>query len=679
MNNTREKWIDNAKGLAMLMVIIGHLSGDLTGIWDFSFVYGIHLVMFFILAGYTTRKKEITSEFLNQKFHRLMIPYFITCGAIMLTDIVNCYMWHDGTVETVTRVIGVDLTRNFFASGSATYFGTIDIGTRIGAIWFLPAMFFAVVFFQIVLKYSEDRDDIAGILSAGIAVLGVITARFIWFPFSVQAGMMATFFFWIGYIVKKQQLLSKLRWYHYIIAQIILLIGIYKGYCNVAFANADINDWMISIAVGLSGCLLVYLCAVLYRGKILEYIGKNSLIVLCTHLYALETMATYVVQILDKLSLEGNRRVWVCIAIEVLFAVVTAFIIEKASSYVKKNSSKFTFMHHHKAGSKRDATIDVVKGILIIAMLTGHFAIDARLRTIIYSCHMIAFVFLSGYFYKSSRKCTDSLKRMAKSFLIPYGCFVLGTFILDINQWNVTYFKSSIIKYLLGISFAKNLLTDVGSVGPVYFILLLFVVRIIYMLIDKVTVNEFQKWFATFILSLFGVWLGNQGCWLPWSLDVALYCLVFYKAGLFFKQKGILAFIKNNYYIYFLIAPVWVYMIYQGGMEIAIRRYGSYGLVIADSIMGVLTIYIFADYLQRHVFPVGQILNELGQDTIYIIIIHTLLDSRIQKAVELRFMSGTFTHMVFCILLELVIAVAVKYIITLLTSPAQKRNMRTLI
>ena len=133
----------------MLMVIVGHLSGDLTGIWNFGFVYGIHLIMFFILAGYTTRRKEITSEFLNKKFNRLMVPYFITCGAIMLTDIVNCYKWHDGTVETVTRVISTDLTRSFFASGSITYFGSIDIGTRIGAIWFLPAMFLRLYFFRL--------------------------------------------------------------------------------------------------------------------------------------------------------------------------------------------------------------------------------------------------------------------------------------------------------------------------------------------------------------------------------------------------------------------------------------------------------------------------------------------------------------------------------------------------
>ncbi len=42
MSNEREKWIDNAKGISMLLVIIGHVSDGLSGIWKFDFVYGIH-------------------------------------------------------------------------------------------------------------------------------------------------------------------------------------------------------------------------------------------------------------------------------------------------------------------------------------------------------------------------------------------------------------------------------------------------------------------------------------------------------------------------------------------------------------------------------------------------------------------------------------------------------------
>ena len=83
----RVKWIDSAKGIAILLVIIGHASLGRTDL--FNFVYGIHLVVFFLLSGYTLKRKDITMSYVNDKFNRLMIPYFYTCIAIIITDIIN--------------------------------------------------------------------------------------------------------------------------------------------------------------------------------------------------------------------------------------------------------------------------------------------------------------------------------------------------------------------------------------------------------------------------------------------------------------------------------------------------------------------------------------------------------------------------------------------------------------
>ena len=83
---SREKWIDNAKGISMLCVILGHISGGLKGSWNFQFVYGFHLVMFFLLSGYTLKRKPLTVDYVNAKFSRLMIPYFYTCLAVMIMD-----------------------------------------------------------------------------------------------------------------------------------------------------------------------------------------------------------------------------------------------------------------------------------------------------------------------------------------------------------------------------------------------------------------------------------------------------------------------------------------------------------------------------------------------------------------------------------------------------------------
>lgn len=480
MSNEREKWIDNAKGISIILVIIGHVSGDLSGIWKFDFVYGIHLTMFFILSGFTIKRKKITLELLNKKFEHLMIPYFLTCIAVLITDVINNYLISDTSIETISNIIGADLTRSFFGSGAITNFGDVELGTRIGAIWFLPAIFFATFFFQLILNCYENRDDISGILSALIAAFGYISARFIWLPFSVQSGMMATFFIWIGYEIKKKKIISQLKWYHYIIAQLILLLGINTGYCNIGFVVAYINDWIISTLVGISGCILIYLISIKYKGKILEYVGRKSLLVLCVHLYTLETMGVHFNHLLDEYSLQGNTRAWVLIIIEILFAVGMTMIIDLSIGFLKQiNIDSF----NQKYNTSRDTTIDVLRGILIIMMLIGHFSINNNLRIIIYSCHMIAFVFFSGYFYNTSRGYSSNLKITIKNFLKPYIIFIFLDMILNFNNWNTGYLKESLVRYLLGMSLSKSILKDIASVGSVCFILLLFVVRYIYIYI----------------------------------------------------------------------------------------------------------------------------------------------------------------------------------------------------
>ena len=652
MSNEREKWIDNAKGISILLVIIGHVSGGLSGIWKFDFVYGIHLTMFFILSGFTIKRKKITLELLNKKFEHLMIPYFLTCIAVLFTDVINNYLISDTSIETISNIIGADLTRSFFGSGAITNFGDVELGTRIGAIWFLPAIFFATFFFQLILNYYENRDDISGILSALIAAFGYISARFMWLPFSVQSGMMATFFIWIGYEIKKKKIISQLKWYHYIIAQLILLLGINTGYCNIGFVVAYINDWIISTLVGISGCILIYLISIKYKGKILEYVGRKSLLVLCVHLYTLETMGVHFNHLLDEYSLQGNTRAWVLIIIEILFAVGLTMIIDLSIGFLKQININF---FNQRYNTSRDTTIDVLRGILIIMMLIGHFSINNNLRIIIYSCHMIAFIFFSGYFYNTSRGYSSNLKTMIKNFLKPYIVFIFLDMILNFNNWNTSYLKESLVRYLLGMSFSKSILKGIASIGPVYFVLLLFVVRFIYVFIDEIK-NEWGQWIAVLCISLFGYALGKMGYWLPWSIDVAMYCIMFYKLGLYFNKSGLIKFIKENSCIYFLLSPIWGYMIYIGGMEIATRNYGQYGITIIGSIMGVLTIYIFAEYINRNVFIIKELLGIFGKESIIILILHTLVDGKIKNIVSLRFDSNHFTFMFLVILIQLSLA-----------------------
>lgn len=665
----REKWIDNAKGIAMLMVIIGHVSGGLQGFFDFDFLYGVHLVVFFVLSGYTLKNRDVTKEYVNDKFIRLMVPYFITCLSVLIADIVNSGIQdHDLSLNTITSLISRDLLRTFFASGSITKFGSIELGTRIGAIWFLPALFFAYLFFQIIFKICKERLDTTGVVLAIIAIFGYISARFIWLPFSLQSAMVSTFFLYLGYSIKERRLLEKIKWYHYIIAISIFGLGVYLGYSYMGFVRADCIDLFVSVIVGLAGCLLVYGISKAYNGKLLQYIGKRTLIILCVHLFALETMGYYITIIKDSIGVSGNPRIWTNIVIHILFAVVGGIIIEKTKE-LTNHPKKILFDKLLKSENNREVSIDIAKGILIILMIIGHFQIDYTLRTIIFSCHMIAFVFLSGYCYNAARGIKQSLTRMTKAFLLPYVLVMFGDLLLNMNQWNYDYLRTTIVQYLLGFSFAKKVCPWCPSVGPVYFILLLFVVRLIYILLDKLIKKNTAKVLIITGISLFGTYLGKDGYWLPWSIDVACYCLFFYMLGHLFRDKGWLQSIKDNHIAYFVLSPIWVYMIYLGGMEIATRQYGKFGFAIIGSVAGVLLIIKLAKYIADHLPILRIFLQKTGQATIIILMVHTLLRPIIEKNASTLTGEG-ITFLLICLTAQIALGLGIKWLLTNLSRMA---------
>lgn len=657
----RQKWIDNAKGIAMLCVIVGHVSGGLEKPWSFQFVYGFHLVMFFLLSGYTFKKKNLDIEYVNHKFSRLMVPYFYTCIAIIIMDIINSYVYsNDGSIATITNIMSRDLLRSFFASGAYTSFGAIDIGTRIGAIWFLPAMFFAMVIFQGLLQVVHDKLKLC-LATVSIALIGFVSARFIWLPFSIQAGMMATFFIWIGFEVRESCILEKFKWYHYLTAQVIFFVGIVDNYSRVDFVVADANDLVLSTLVGLCGCMIVYLIATHMDWSILiSYVGKNSLCVLCVHLFALETLGIYVEKQLDMLGLSGNPRAWILIILEMIIAIIGTFVINIVRTSLQDIRIKLLQHGNGKKNceeQKRDVSLDVARGIFMISILIGNFDIDSMLRNIIYSCHMIAFVFFSGYFYKKDENIFKSIVHMCRTFLVPYIACVIGITVINYEKWSPEYLWNIFKQYTIGMSFSRKYFADVASVGPIYFILMLFIVRLIYLCLDKFVKSDGYRTLIVLCISVIGIKLGHADCWLPWSIDVACYALIFYQLGIYAMKYRILELVKDNHISYFVLSAIWAYMIYQGGMEIAIRNYGRYGLVIIGSLAGVLVIYKLSVYI-AHEFPIlTEVVGTVGKFSVIVLVIHTMFNAVICQLVALRFSIYSACYMIFSCVIQILLVV----------------------
>lgn len=634
----REKWIDNAKGLAMLMVIVGHVSGELTGRLQFNWVYGVHLVVFFLVSGYTMRPKTLNSEYVSKKFSGLMIPYFWTSFFVVLTDIMNSYViQHNASIQNVTNIIYRDITRIFFASGSHTFFGSVDLGTRIGAIWFLPAMFFANIIFQILLNHVRD-DKILAIYSAGISYIAYLLGRFIWLPFSIQSAMYAIFFIWIGYAVKKYEVLEKIKPIHYVVALFILLLGIKYNYCNEGFVIAYAHDVIFSLVIGIAGCILVYfVCKIDRRGRVLEYIGKNSLIVLCFHLYALETMGEYFYHILDWFRLEGNIRVWSFILMEVIFAVVGTVVLNTVRSKVKKN---ITQLHASKRFFYKDEDrkyiVDIFRGVLLLGFLMSSFVIDAGLRQVLSTLILPAFVILSGYEYSGKKNKRLFISSSVKKMLIPY-CFCVIVFILGGNFLGVKL--NELVNYWI-----------VGDVSnPVSLFLLLLGIKMLFLLIDIFAKTTWRKGFLVFGVSTFGFLIGTyHQSNLPLGLDLVFFMLIFYQIGVWFKEYHIFERVTHMPGLYFLFSSIWAYMIYLEKFELLSRSYGQYGVSVLGASAACLVIYQLIEYVSKHLYMFASMLRCLGKAIYVFCFIYILFFEKVGDISQSYFHRAFLPYMIVC-------------------------------
>lgn len=83
-------WIDIAKALCIVLVVIGHYYPDTHPMWYEemrSVIYTFHMPLFMFTSGYiymATKKKETYADFIWRKVKRLMIPY-ITVSTIIVT------------------------------------------------------------------------------------------------------------------------------------------------------------------------------------------------------------------------------------------------------------------------------------------------------------------------------------------------------------------------------------------------------------------------------------------------------------------------------------------------------------------------------------------------------------------------------------------------------------------
>lgn len=191
---TRIDWIDVAKGIAILLVIIGHTLK--TGTFWRHTIFSFHMPLFFILSGYTytpaTDPKALWKHMKNH-FRCLMWP----CLAVSLFLVAYSVVKSDSyTFSEVGMQLWKMCQKLFYASGVPFH------GVQAGMVWFIFSLFWTKIFIDVIYTFQKNGYKYCTI--GCLAFLGVcLGSTRHWLVQNLDVTLVALVFFYVGMLWKK--------------------------------------------------------------------------------------------------------------------------------------------------------------------------------------------------------------------------------------------------------------------------------------------------------------------------------------------------------------------------------------------------------------------------------------------------------------------------------------------
>lgn len=262
----RKIYVDLIKAFGIIFVILGHanFANDYVKEWLYSF----HMPLFFFATGLTLKISKIDKVYVCKKIQVLCVPFLI---------------W-----ELIYS--GYSLNKMpLLLYGS---YWSINKGGSLGSLWFLPTMFCALIYVQLLLKIKNKVLLCLGmvVLFLGGLYIPHISRGYFW---CADVAFMAAFFILCGFFFeknKKQFSKKKLTVLAILsfLGTLLFLLDPLNETEYVLMADRRFGNPVIFLIVALAGCLMTYFVAKLIECesrviKILSYIGMNSLIIFITH------------------------------------------------------------------------------------------------------------------------------------------------------------------------------------------------------------------------------------------------------------------------------------------------------------------------------------------------------------------------------------------------------------
>ncbi len=292
----RDISVDVAKGIAILLVIVGHTEG-----W---WVSTFHMPFFYMLSGLFLSDKLPMKEYTRHRARQLLVPYLLgvlfTILGVAVKDIVFS---NAGTIPgdalkwLLAGLYGKGTNKNILIPGI----------TKIGAYWFLLGMFWG----SLIARKFVDQKLYPAILAV-IAYLGWATRQQVFLPWSIQNGMVAAFFIGVGVLVSRYKLLEKKADPAVIIGCSLLWIFAVANHMSLSIVNVNFPNGLFDVIVALGTSYVVMKLSQGIAEKsapvsnVLSFLGRNTIVIYFWHAWEINVLNwNWLMQLMgtDKTSL----------------------------------------------------------------------------------------------------------------------------------------------------------------------------------------------------------------------------------------------------------------------------------------------------------------------------------------------------------------------------------------
>jgi len=289
MEKERLHYIDVAKGILILMVAYGHIYGVAknAGIDVFSVEWihrsvnlfvSFYMPCFFVITGFCSNFEKSFFTTLTQSLKTIVFPSIFFTAILMVRNL-NC--------EDFGQFLK-----------SIVLYG--------GEYWFLSSLFLARIFYWFVHNKIE-KQTIQNIVCIAVFIVGFIVSRLYQGlqPWYFIHTLLLMPFLHMGQLLKHYELIqtkyaailfgfslfSTITLSHFG----ILKIEYYYHVPGISFKLLNMNLSMLVsfVLLAISGCLLCLgVSKQINSNRVLEYLGKNSLVIYCTHTLIMRRLLT---------------------------------------------------------------------------------------------------------------------------------------------------------------------------------------------------------------------------------------------------------------------------------------------------------------------------------------------------------------------------------------------------